>query len=136
MTFDHIGKLLVGHTPLPFEAGAPVLEELPRSCIGVMIPHLPEALLEQTGSIAPIARGQQLLGCPLPGKGKGLRARQQRVFLPLNVATIHSDQPAVLALTDLIERIIQVGHDVELVKQKGRLRGVVGSGIAEHLLHA
>jgi hypothetical protein len=83
MALDHIGKLLVGLQPLPFEAGAPILEELPRPCLAVVIPQLPEALLEQVGGIEPLVRGQELFEGPFAIEGEVLAVREQRVLLSL-----------------------------------------------------
>src|ERR1019366_6750429 len=46
MTVDHLGELLVGFEPLPFQAGAPVLEEAPRPSLALVVPELSEGFLQ------------------------------------------------------------------------------------------
>jgi hypothetical protein len=38
MAIDHLGELLVGTQPLPFESGAPVLEEAPCPALALVAP--------------------------------------------------------------------------------------------------
>ena len=85
MTFDHIGKLLVRLQPLPFEAGAPVLEGLPRPCLAVVIQQLSEALLEQVGGIEPLIRGHGLL------VGLDAFGIQQALLDQLDASGLHSE---------------------------------------------
>jgi hypothetical protein len=39
MALDHRGELLIGLEPLPFERGAPVLEEAPRPALALVVPR-------------------------------------------------------------------------------------------------
>ena len=50
MTLDHLGELLVGLEPLPFQARPPVVEEASRPALALAFPELAKGLLEQVGS--------------------------------------------------------------------------------------
>src|SRR3954454_16962413 len=51
MALNHLGKLFVGLQPLPFEGGAPVLEEAQCPALALVAPELAEGLLEQVGRV-------------------------------------------------------------------------------------
>ena len=51
MTLDHLGELLVGLEPLPFQAPPPVVEEASRPALALAVPELAKGLLEQVGSV-------------------------------------------------------------------------------------
>src|SRR6516165_4687174 len=122
MTIDHLGELLVRLEPLPLEAGAPVLEEAPRPALALVAPQLAETLLEDIGSVEPLIGRKQRLQSLLAIKREILFARQQRVFLPLNVAPIAPRKPPIFALSNLIQSLAQMPHHMELVEQNRGLR--------------
>src|SRR5208282_817641 len=57
VAIDHVGEALVGSEALPFEAGAPVVEEAPRPALAPVVPELAEGLLEDVGGV------ETLVGC-------------------------------------------------------------------------
>ena len=61
---DHRGKLLVGAEPLPFQPGAPLVEEAPGPALPLVLPELAEGLLEDVGGVQPLVRGEQRLEPP------------------------------------------------------------------------
>src|SRR5580704_17559083 len=85
-------------------------------------PQLAEALLENIGRVEPFVGGQQRLQRLLAVEREVLLARQQRVFLALNVAPLATLEPGVLALANRIEGLAQMADDMELVEQNRRLR--------------
>src|SRR5208282_2079167 len=101
MTVDHLGELLVGLEPLPFQAGAPVLEEAPRPSLPLVVPELSEGFLQNIGRVQPLVRGQQQLERSLALQAEVLVAREQRVFLPLDEAPVRAAEPRVPGLADL-----------------------------------
>ena len=56
VTVDHRGELLVGLEALPLERGAPVLKEAPSPTLPLVVPQLPELLLEDIGRVQPPTR--------------------------------------------------------------------------------
>src|SRR5664279_6316963 len=80
MTIDHVGELLVGFQPLPFERGAPLLEEAPCPALVLVAPELAERFLEQVGGIEPFVGPQQCLQSLSALQRQIFLARQQRVF--------------------------------------------------------
>src|ERR1700729_886882 len=100
MTIDHLGELLVGLEPLPLEAGAPVLEEPPCPTLAFVAPQLAKALLENIGCVEPLVGRQQWR--PLAVEREVFLARQQRVFLALDVAALAARKPRILALANRI----------------------------------
>src|SRR5258705_7916276 len=135
MTVDHRGELLVWLEPLPFEARAPVLEEAPCPTFALIAPQLAEALLEDIGRVEPLVGRQQRLQRFLAVEREVLPARQQGVFLALDVAPIAAGKPCVLALADRIQGFAQMAHDVELVEQNRGLRCMHLRRQAERLRH-
>src|SRR5262245_30229580 len=102
MTIDHGSELLIRFEPLPHEALAPVIEEAPRPALALVAPQLPEALLEDIGRVEPLVGREQRLQCLRAVEGEVLLARQQGVFLPLDVAPIAARKPAIFALANVI----------------------------------
>ena len=135
MAINHIGELLVGRQALPLEARAPVLEETPRPAFALVVPELAEGLLEQVGGVqALVGRKQGLERFPAVS-AQVLPVRQQGVFLTLDVAALLAGQPGVFALADLVERLAQVAHDMELVEQDSRLGRFLVGDIAKRFPH-
>jgi hypothetical protein len=135
VTVDHRGELLVGLETLPFKCRLPVLEEAPRSGLAPVVPQLPEGFLEQIGDVESVVGLQQLAQRTPPFQGQIVAVRQQRVFLALDDAAILATQPRVLALSDLIQGLSEMAHDVELVEQDAGLRSVAVGGVAKGLPH-
>src|SRR3954468_16995809 len=117
MTIDHRGELLIGLEPLPLEACAPLLEEPPSPAFTFVAPQLAKALLENIGRVEPLVGRQQRLQRFLAVQREVLLARQQRVFLTLDVAPLAAREPRILALADRIQRLAQMADDMELVEQ-------------------
>src|ERR1019366_2216348 len=107
MTIDHLGEFLVGLEPLPLEACAPVLEEPPGPALVLVAPQLAEALFENIGRVEPLVGRQQRLPRLLAVQGQVLPARQQRVFLALDVAPLAALETGILALANRIEGLTQ-----------------------------
>jgi hypothetical protein len=59
MAIDHAGEALIGFEALPFEAGAPVVEEAPGPALAVVVPELAEGLLQNIGGVQPFVGGEQ-----------------------------------------------------------------------------
>src|SRR5207244_5745845 len=121
MTIDHLREFLIRLEPLPLEARAPVLEEASGPSLALVAPQLAEALRENIGRVEPLVGRQQLLQRLLARQREILLARQQRVFLPLDVAPPATLQPGIFALANLIQGLAQMAHDMEFVEQNRRL---------------
>src|SRR6266481_2338404 len=102
--------------PLPLEARAPVLEEAPGPALAFVAPQLAKTLLENIGRVEPLVGCQQRLQCCLALQGEVLLARQQRVFLALDVAPLTACKPGILALANRIQGLAQMANDMELVE--------------------
>src|SRR4051812_21497651 len=122
MTIDHLGELLIGLEPLPLEADTPVLEEPPSPTLAFIAPQLAKGLLENVGRVEPLVGRQQCLQRFLAVEREVLLARQQRIFLALDVAALAARKPRILALANRIQRLAQMADDMELVEQNRRLR--------------
>ena len=61
VSLDHVGEVLVGFQALPFQLRPPVLEELPRPSLAVVIPELGEGLLQYVGGVQALVGRQQEL---------------------------------------------------------------------------
>src|SRR5271166_5164362 len=88
MTLDHLRKCLVGFQALPFQLGAPVLEELPCPGLAVVVPELTEGFFQQVSGVEALVGGQQEPQVFPSAAGEVLRVRQQRVLLALDEATL------------------------------------------------
>src|SRR5712692_11127210 len=122
MTIDHLREFLIRLEPLPLEARAPVLEEASGPSLALVAPQLAEALLENIGRVEPLVGRQQRLQ-RLPTLQREVRlARQQRVFLTLDVAPLAAREPGILTLANRIQGLAQMADDMELVEQNRRLR--------------
>src|SRR5882724_4532231 len=135
MTVDHLSELLVGTQPLPFEGGAPVLEEAPCPALAPVAPELVEGFLEQVSGVQALVGGKQRLQCLAAFQGEILPVREQRVLLSFDEAALCSRETRVFALAHLVQRLAQVAHDVELVKEDRRLRGAAVRHLAKRLPH-
>src|SRR5246127_2793435 len=135
MTIDHLGEFLIRREPLPLEACAPVLEEAPRPAFAFIAPQLAEALLEDIGRVEPFVGRQQYLQRLLAVEREILSAREQRVFLALDVAPLAILDPGILALADRIQGLPQMADDMELVEQNRRLWRMRIRRQAERLPH-
>src|SRR6202043_3144001 len=121
--------------PLPLEACAPVLEEAPRPAFAFVAPQLAEALLENIGRVEPFVGRQQRLQRLLAIEREVLPARQQRVFLALDVAPLAALEPGILALANRIQGLTQMADDMELIEQNRRLWRMGIRRQAERLPH-
>ncbi len=135
MPVDHGGELLVGLESLPFEARAPLLKEPSRPRLAFLAPQLAEGLLEQIGDVQPLVRREQGLKRLAALQSQVLAARQQGVFLALDVTPLPVTEPGVLALADFVQCRTQVAHDVELVVQDRRLRRLPPGRVVKWLPH-
>src|SRR5713101_1029862 len=116
MTVDHGGELFIRLEPLPLEAGAPVLEEASCPALALIAPQLAKTLLENIGRVEPFVGRQQHLQRLLALKCEVLLARQQRVFLTLDIAPLAALEPGILALANRIQSLAQMADDMELVE--------------------
>ena len=112
-----------------------MVEEPPGPGFAAIAPQLAEGFLEQVGGIETLVRGQQGLERLATFQGEVLAVGQQRVLLTLDEAAIVADQPGVLGLAHLVERLAEVAQDMKLVEQDGRLRRMRGRRIAERPPH-
>src|SRR4026207_1768570 len=135
MTLDHRSKFFIGSKPLPFERRLPVLKEAPRPTFALVAPQLSKGLLEQIRAIQSFVSTQQSLQRLTAFKGKMAPTRQQRVLLPLDVASIFTYQSPVLTFSHLIQRLTQMTHHMKLVVENRRLRGRCFSRVAKRLPH-
>ncbi len=135
MTIDQRGELLVGFEPLPFQARAPVLEEAPRPALALVVPELAEGLLEKVEGAQPLVRREQDLQALPRGACQILSMREQRIFLPLDVAPVFATEPPILGLAHLSRGRRPDDTDVKLVEQDRRLRRIRRSRIEKRLPH-
>jgi hypothetical protein len=77
VTIDELGELLIALDALPLEAGTPIVEELPRPALVVVIPELSKRLLEHV-----MALSKALSAC-LPLKDRFSRRERSVYFCPL-----------------------------------------------------
>src|SRR6516165_9202661 len=134
---DHRGELLVGLQPLPPQRLAPLLEEPQRPTRRLVVPELPERLLEQIGRMQALVGLEQQLERRLAPVAQVMPPRQQGVLLPLDVAAALPRQAGVFALADLIQRLLQMAQHVELVEDDQGLGGVplLEGAVPERLPH-
>src|SRR5450756_2665113 len=90
--------------------------------LAFIAPQLAEALFENIGRVEPLVGRQQRLQRLLAFQAQVLLARQQRVFLTLDVAPLAALEPAILALANRIQGFAQMADDMELIEQNRRLR--------------
>ena len=81
----------------------------------------------QNSAEEPFVGRQQRLQRLLTLKREVLFARQQRVFLTLDVAPLAALQPGILALANRIQGLTQMADDMELIEQNRRLRRISSS---------
>src|SRR5215471_221670 len=135
MLLDHLRKFLVRSKPLPFERRLPVFKEAPGPTLALVAPQLTKGFLKQVGGIESLVGIKQGLKRLAAFKRKVVPARQERVPLPLDETSIFAHQPPRLAFSNLIQRLAQMAHHMELVVQNGRLRRTGFSGTAKWLPH-
>lgn len=135
MTLDHFRELLVRLEALPLEAGFPVVEEAPRPTLALVAPQLAEGFLQDVGGMESLVGGQQGLQGLSAIERQVFVVAQQDILLALDVAPLFARQPGVLGLAHLVERIVEMAHDVKLVEQDGGLGRSFGGGIVERLPH-
>ena len=135
MPIDHLGELFIRCEPLPLQTRPPILEEAPRPALALVVPELAEGFLQYVGRVQPLVRRQQQLERSPAFQAEVFVVREQRVFLPLDEASTFAVKPRVFGLTDLVERLAQMTHDVELVEQHCRLRCPFARRVAERLPH-
>ena len=135
MAVNHIGELHVGRQTLPLEARAPILEEAPRPALTLIVPELAEGLLEEVGGVQALVGREQGLECFPAISAQVLLVRQQGVLLALDVPALLAGQPGIFALADLVQRLTQVAHDMELVEQDGRLGRLLVRDVAKRFPH-
>ena len=121
MTIDHLSEFLVRFQTLPLQTCAPVLEESPRRGLTLIIPELIKGLLKHVSGVQALVGSQQRLEGMPAFQGKVLAIGQHRVLLAFDITAIAATKPRVLALSYFIERLAQMTHDAELVKQNCRL---------------
>ncbi len=135
MTLDHLSELLVRFEPLPLETCAPVFKEASRPRLAFITPQLAEGFFEKIGSVQPLIGRQQAFERATPFQSEIDPTREQGVLLPLDVAAPFARQARVVALSELVEHLVQMARDVKLVEQDRRLRRLGLSGIAKGLPH-
>src|SRR5450756_2670253 len=81
-----------------------------------------EDQFENIGRVEPLVGRQQRLQRLLAFQAQVLLARQQRVFLTLDVAPLAALEPAILTLANRIQGFSQMADDMELIEQNRRLR--------------
>ncbi len=132
---DHRRERLVGREPLPLEALSPALEEGAGPALGLVAPELAEGLLEQVGGVQSLVGLEQLGEGAAAVEGEVLAVGEQGVALPLDEGAVLGGEAAVLMTADLVERVAEVTHDVELVKDDARLWRVTHKRGAKGLPH-
>src|SRR5258705_1620251 len=135
MTLDHLGKFLVGPKPLPFERHLPVLKEAYCPAFALIAPQLTKGLLEQVSGVESLVHAEQRLQGLASFETEVLPARQQRVLLSLDKASVFARKPPVFAFSHLIQRLAQMTHHMKLVVQNSSLRRARLGGISKRLPH-
>src|SRR5262249_46235978 len=106
VALNQLRKLFVGLQALPLQGRSPILKEAPGPAFGLVVPQLPEGLLEQVSDMQPLVSTKQLLEGPTAFEGKVRPMRQQRVLLPLDELALLASQPSVFTLAYLIQGLI------------------------------
>jgi hypothetical protein len=134
---DQGGKLLVGLQALPFQRGTPVVEEAPSPSWLLVTPELLERFLQHVSRVQSLVGVEQQLQRFLSREGEVAPARQQGILLALDEATPRAGEPAVFALADLVQGILQMTQHVKLVVDNQSLgsMGLLEGGGAERLPH-
>jgi hypothetical protein len=135
MSLDHRGKLLIGGQALPAEGFSPVVEEPTGPFFVPVIPQLLERFLQQVGRIQPFVGLQQPAEVGSPGTAQVFPARQQSIFLSLDVAPVLSRQPGIFASPDQVEGLAQMPQNMKLVEQNGGLGSILSGRFGESLPH-
>src|SRR4051794_5645939 len=137
VVLDHPGELLVRLETLPPQGRLPSLEKSPRPHLPFVVPQLTEHLLEKVGFVQPPVGLEQRLQRLTSFLRQVGPAGQQCVLLPLDEPPVLPREPGVLALTNLVQCLVQVLEDVKLVVEDaglGRVTRLEG-GVAERLPH-
>ena len=134
---DHGGELLVGFQALPFQRGSPVVEEAPSPSRLLVTPELFEPFLQHIGREQSFVGVEEQLQPLLARDGQVVPARQQRELLALDEAASWSGEPAVFALANLVQGILQMTQHVKLVVDDQSLRSMarLERGVAERFPH-
>src|SRR5262249_34432499 len=134
---DHPREPLVRLAALPPQRRLPSLEESPRPHLTLVAPQLAEHLLEKVRLVQPPVGLEQRLQRLAPLLRQVGPARQQGVLLALDEPPVLPREPGILALSHLVQRLVQVLQDVELVVEDAGLRRVprLERGFAERLPH-
>src|SRR3954453_14607037 len=137
MSLDHPGELLVRLEPLPPQGRPPSVEESPRPNLPLVVPQLTEHLLEQVSLVQPPVGLEQRLQRLTPLLREIGATGQQCIFLALDELPVLPREPGVLALSHLVQCLVQVLQDVELVVKDAGLRRVpcLQGGVAKRLPH-
>jgi hypothetical protein len=118
---DHRRELLVGREPLPLEALCPPPEEGAGSALGLVVPELANGLFEQVSGVQSLVGFTQLGKRTTAVEGAVCAVGEQGVALSLDESTVLGGEAAVLTTANLVERVAEVAHDVELVEDHARL---------------
>ena len=105
MPLDHLGKFLMGSKTFPFERCLPVIKNAPGPSFSLIASQLFKGLLEQIGGVEPLISTEQSFQRLEAFKTQVLPARHQRVFLPLDEASVLTGKSPVLTLSHLIQRL-------------------------------
>src|SRR6185437_3682434 len=135
MTLNHLSEFLIGPKSLPFERCLPVLKESPCPPFALVAPQLAEGLLEQVSGVDSLVGTKQGFQCLAAFQTQIVPARQQRVFLPFDEASIFTHHSSVLAFSNLIQRFAQMAHHMKFVVQNGGLGSTRFSGVSKRLPH-
>ena len=134
---DDRGELLEGFEPLPFQGFFPVVEEPAGPPFPGVSPQLIERFLEQVGRLEPLVRGEQFPQRLAPFEREVFPPREKVVPLSLDEGFVLSRQTPVFGTANFVDSLPKMAHDVELVEQNCRLRGVslLLRGLHERLPH-
>jgi hypothetical protein len=115
---------------------------LPLECTNVLwsdfarmlvAPQLAEGFSQPVSRVQPFSGSEQRPPHRLAFQGQVLPAREPRGLLALDGVAVFPAAPAVWVFASLIERLAQVAHEVALVTQDRRLRGMGDGGGAKRL---
>src|SRR5262245_66217175 len=107
MVLDHGRELLIGLETLELQGLPPLFKEASCPTRRLVIPELPERLLEEVRPMQPLVGLEQELQGGLAAHAQVVPARQQGVLLPLDEAAARPRQAGVFALADLIQGGLQ-----------------------------
>ncbi len=96
MPLDHLGKFLMRSKTFPFERCLPVIKNAPGPSFSLIASQLFKGLLGQIGGVEPLISTEQSFQRLEAFKTQVLPARHQRVFLPLDEASVLTGKSPVL----------------------------------------